>query len=127
MSDTSKISVLHVDDDADIREIATLALETVGEMHVVTAASGQGALDALTSFTPDVLLLDFMMPEMSGEELYHRLQENPDLRDIPCIFMTARVQAEEIQSLKNLGAKDIIEKPFDPMTLADQIKAILAE
>jgi DNA-binding response OmpR family regulator len=124
MSD--QIKVLHVDDDDDIREITLLALETVGEMHVVQAPSGAEALIKVQTFRPDVLLLDVMMPEMSGEELLVQLRANPDLDNTPCIFMTARVQANEISGLIEQGAIDVIQKPFDPMTLADQIKAIIA-
>lgn len=125
MTDNDQTRVLHVDDDADIREITLLALETVGGMNVVSVGSGQAALDALDSFTPDVFLLDYMMPEMSGEELYQQLQLRPEIRDVPCIFMTARVQSSEVVALEALGAKAVIEKPFDPMTLADKIRAVL--
>ena len=118
--------MLHVDDDDDIREITMLALETVGGMQVVQASSGAEALARVQSFRPDVLLLDVMMPEMSGEELLVQLRANPDLSSTPCIFMTARVQANEISGLKDQGAVDVIQKPFDPMTLSDQIRAIIA-
>jgi len=124
MSD--QLKVLHVDDDDDIREITLLALEVVGGMQVVQASSGAMALDAVKSFRPDVFLLDVMMPEMSGEELLANFRNDPELCDVPCIFMTARVQANEISGLKESGAVDVIQKPFDPMTLADQVKATIA-
>ncbi|SFR32670.1 response regulator [Litoreibacter janthinus] len=120
-----QIKVLHVDDDGDIREITLLALETVGLMEVVQASSGAEALAKVQSFKPDVFLLDVMMPEMSGEELLARLRTNPDLDNTPCIFMTARVQSNEISGLIENGAIDVIQKPFDPMTLAHQIKEII--
>lgn len=117
--------VLHVDDDDDIREITQMALEAVGGMEVVQASSGAAALEKASAFQPDVFLLDVMMPEMSGEELLAQLRSQPGLAEIPCIFMTARVQANEISAFKEKGAIDVIQKPFDPMTLADRIRAIV--
>ncbi|SDX26254.1 response regulator [Litoreibacter albidus] len=120
-----QLTVLHVDDDDDIREITLLALEAVGGMTVVQASSGAAALVSVENLQPDVLLLDVMMPEMSGVELLSQLRNIPKLQETPCIFMTARVQANEISGLKEHGAVDVIEKPFDPMTLADRIRAII--
>ena len=65
-----------------------------------------------------------MMPDMDGPATLEALRTLPGFADIPVIFMTAKVMAEEISRFKDLGAVDVIEKPFDPMTLADRIKGI---
>lgn len=120
MSETFKI--LHVDDDADVREIARLALETVGGLDVTQCASGAEALRRVEGMMPDVFLLDVMMPEMSGEQLFAALRAKPEFANVPTIFMTARVQPDEIVGFKKLGAIDVIEKPFDPMTLSERVQ-----
>ncbi|TMM54636.1 response regulator [Sulfitobacter sabulilitoris] len=118
---TTPLTVLHVDDDDDIREIALLALETVGGLNVTQCASGAEALKAVKGMSPDVFLLDVMMPEMSGEQLFAALRAMPEYAHVPTIFMTARVQPDEIVGFKELGAVDVIEKPFDPMALSDRV------
>jgi len=120
------LKILHVEDDADIREIAQMALELSGDFEVVQCVSGESALETINDFTPDVLLLDMMMPGMTGQQTLEHIRKRPHLAEIPAIFMTARAQRAEIQEFKDLGAADVISKPFDPITLGDQIKAILA-
>lgn len=122
---TTPLKVLHVDDDADIREIALLALDTVGGLDVTQCASGAEALTAVQGMQPDVFLLDVMMPEMSGEQLFAALRAMPQFADVPTIFMTARVQPDEVTGFKALGAVDVIEKPFDPMTLAERVTSVV--
>lgn len=119
------IKILHVEDDADIREIADLALALSGEFEVVQCESGQAALEIAGTIHPQVLLLDMMMPGMTGVQLLEHLRKIDHYRDIPAIFMTARVQPSEIEELRAAGAVAIIVKPFDPMTLSGQIKEIL--
>lgn len=121
------LKVLHVEDDLDIQEIAKLSLETIGGFEVHQCSSGSQALAEVMDFQPEVFLLDVMMPEMSGDTLYAKLKTMPGLENIPAIFMTARAQAENVIELKELGALDVILKPFDAMTLPEQIKSILAE
>lgn len=116
--------ILYVEDDADIRAVAELALEEVGGFSVKSCGSGQEALLEGPEFLPDLILLDVMMPGMDGPSTLHALQEIPTLRGTPVVFMTAKVQTEEVASYRKLGAVDVIPKPFDPMTLADQIREI---
>ena len=118
---TRPLRVLHVDDDADIREIALLSLETVGGLDVLQCASGREALDGIDAFQPDVLLLDVMMPEMSGQQLLTEIRKLPGMSGVPAIFMTARVQPAEIAAFRELGAADVSQKPFDPMALSSQL------
>ncbi|MFD2740263.1 response regulator [Sulfitobacter aestuarii] len=120
------IKLLHVEDDADIREIAKMALEISGDFEVMQCVSGQDALDAAEAFAPDVMVLDMMMPGMTGKETLTRLREVAALKDVPAIFMTARAQHAELEELRAMGAADVISKPFDPMSLGDQIKAAMA-
>lgn len=116
--------ILYVEDEPDIREIALLALETVGGFEVVVCASGQEALQRGPVFAPDLILLDVMMPGMDGPETLLALRKLPALGRTPVVFMTAKVQPREIAHYKELGALDVIAKPFDPMTLADTVRAI---
>jgi two-component system, OmpR family, response regulator len=116
--------VLYVEDDADIRTIATLALETVGGLQLHACAGGQAALEVAPQFAPDLLLLDVMMPGMDGPTTLQRLRELPGTARTPVVFMTAKVQASEVAHYRSLGAIGVITKPFDPMTLAAQVRAL---
>ncbi|MEC7816129.1 MAG: response regulator [Pseudomonadota bacterium] len=118
--------VLCVEDDADIRAVAELALVDVGGCDVKMCESGRQALVEAPEFQPDVILLDVMMPEMDGPETLRALRKLDGLAAVPVIFMTARIQGGEIQEYLAMGAVDVIPKPFDPMILADEVRAILA-
>lgn len=118
------IKLLHVDDDEVILEIAKMALEISDDIKVVQCISGQDALRKVNEFIPDVFLLDVMMPGMTGQQTLEKLRERPSLKNVPVIFMTARASATN-QDLFNLGAIDVIDKPFDPMALSVRIKSAL--
>lgn len=115
--------VLHVDDDDDIRMIARMALEVVGSLDVHQCASGPQAIADAAAFAPDLFLLDYMMPEMSGEDTLRALRKIPGLENVPAIFMTARVQPDIAKALLDDGALAVIPKPFDPMELCTQLHA----
>ena len=117
-------TILYVEDDPDIQEVVTMALELVGGFEVTVAGSGREALIAVDGSTPDLILLDVMMPDMDGPTTLAHLRERPGLADVPVVFITAKVQATEIEYFKSLGAVDVIAKPFDPVTLASQVQAI---
>lgn len=116
--------ILHVEDEADIRAVAKMALEKVGGFIVKSCASGEEALKEAETFGPDLLLLDVMMPGMDGPATLKALWEKPSLADVRAIFMTAKVQPAEVDQFKSMGVDAIIAKPFDPMTLAEQLSAI---
>lgn len=116
--------VLYVEDDPDIRSIATMALEAVGGLEVRACSSHAEALEAATGFAPDVLVLDVMMPGMDGPATLAGLRRLPATAATPVIFMTAKVQASEVQGYHALGAIGVITKPFDPMGLADQVRSL---
>ena len=116
--------ILYVEDEDDIRTIAQLALETVGGFVLKSCAGGAQALREGPDFAPDLILLDVMMPGMDGPSTLAALREHAALAEVPVIFMTAKVQQGEIAHYRALGSLDVIAKPFDPMTLADQVRAI---
>ena len=118
------VRVLYVEDEDDIRAVAQIALDGEG-FELLPCASGQEALEKATDFSPDVILLDVMMPGMDGPTTLSQLRNIPQTANTPAIFMTAKVQPSEVAQLKSLGALDVIAKPFDPMGLADQLHAIL--
>lgn len=121
------LHVLYVDDDDDIREIATLALELDPGLKVTAFSGGEAALKALDGgLRPDVVLLDVMMPDMDGPATLAAMRERSALTATPVIFITARAQAHEKDRFVALGAVGVITKPFDPMDLADDLRAILA-
>lgn len=122
MTDLKKI--MHVEDDPSIQTVARVALEAVGGFEVCTCGSGQEALTRYPEFQPELILLDVMMPGMDGPSTLKQLQSTFDLTGIPVVFMTAKVQASEIESYKSLGASDVVVKPFDPMSLSAQIREI---
>lgn len=117
--------ILHVEDDADIREIALLSLEFAGDFEVTQCASGEEALKALETLQPDILLLDVMMPGMNGVQLLANIRAIDALNSVPAIFMTARVQGTELQSLYDVGAIGVIAKPFDPVELGNEINNLI--
>ena len=116
--------IMLVEDDGDIRTVAAMSLEMVGGLNVLACESGEAALDAIASFSPQLVLLDVMMPGMNGPEVLSRMRARPEGAQIPVAFMTAKVQPEEVRALLALGVVDVIAKPFDPMTLPDQVKAL---
>lgn len=121
------LTVLHVDDEPDIREVATFSLELDPDIALTTVGSGAAALDLLQGgLKPDVILLDVMMPQLDGPGTLAQLRALPGLGATPVIFMTARVQASERDRYLDLGAIGVITKPFDPMTLASQVRDLLA-
>ncbi len=117
--------VLLVDDDPNIRIVAQMSLEDVGQWQVILAASGAEALAAVRQECPDLILLDIMMPEMDGVTTFIRLKESAAGCTIPVIFLTAKIQEHEIESYLSLGAAGIIAKPFDPLSLPDRIRQIV--
>jgi CheY-like chemotaxis protein len=118
--------VLVVDDDDAIREIAAVSMRAVGGHDVLTAASGAEALVVAATQSPDVILLDVMMPELDGPTTASRLQEDDRSRGIPVILLTAKVHARDTAPLGRVdGVCGIIAKPFDPMTLPQQVAQML--
>jgi CheY-like chemotaxis protein len=121
-----RLKVLYVDDEADIREVAMLALELDPAIEFRGESSGMAGLAAAAAWRPDAILLDVMMPSMDGPTTLMLLKNNDVTRMIPVIFVTARAQSREIEEFIKLGAREVITKPFDPMTLAAEVRRRIA-
>lgn len=117
-------TVLYVDDEPDIREIVQLALGLTDELAVHVCESGEQALAIIPRIEPDLVMLDVMMPGMDGPTTMRKMRADPELADIPVIFMTAKAMPQEIMRFHELGALGVIPKPFDPMHLTQQVFAM---
>lgn len=117
--------ILIVDDEDDIREVAALTLETIAGWEVVSANSGAQGLARAAEHQPDAILLDVMMPGMDGPATFRELRKNPATAGIPVLLLTAKVQSSDQRRFADLGVEAVLFKPFDPMTLADQISRVL--
>lgn len=117
--------ILIIDDEDDIREVAALSLETVAGWDVETAASGAQGIARAAEYRPEAILLDVMMPGMDGPATFRELRQNPATQAIPVLLLTAKVQASDQKRFADLGVDGVLFKPFDPMTLAEQITAAL--
>ena len=118
--------ILYVEDDPDIQAIAMMVLETISGFTVEACSCGSDALQKAVAFNPDLILLDVMMPGMDGPETLKGLRAFPELETTPVVFMTAKVQPQEVQAYLGMGAVGVIAKPFDPMTLAQELRDIWA-
>ena len=116
--------ILYVEDEPDIQAVARIALESVGGFTLEVCSSGFEAIEKAPAFKPDLLLLDVMMPGMDGVSTLQELRKQPELKNTPAMFMTAKVRPSEIEQLRNEGAIDVIPKPFDPMTLSENLKRL---
>jgi CheY-like chemotaxis protein len=118
-------TVLVVDDDDSIREIAEISLEVVGGLRVLTASGGVEALELAREHHPDAVLMDVMMPDMDGLTTFRHMQADAAIRHIPVILVTAKVQVGDRQMWDGLAISGVISKPFDPMTLASDVGRML--
>jgi diguanylate cyclase (GGDEF)-like protein len=116
--------VLVVDDDEDIRTVLRVTLELAG-FTVITAADGPDGLDLARSESPDVILLDVMMPSMDGLEVLTRLRADARTAHLPVLLVTARVQSQDAVDGLEKGADDYITKPFDPDEVAARVRAAI--
>jgi len=116
--------ILIADDEPDILEISRIALETVGGFEVSVCSSGKTLLERLPEFGPDLVIVDVLMPDMTGPEVFEEIRRRPEYDEVPVIYLTGVIQEEELADLRETGVADIILKPFDPMTLADRINGV---
>ncbi|MBN1591449.1 MAG: response regulator [Pirellulales bacterium] len=117
-------SVLVVEDEEDIRELVSYNLQKEG-YRVVGVASGEDALKALESNTPDLILLDIMLPGLDGLKICRKLKENPAFKAVPIIMLTAKGEEPDIVAGLNMGADDYVTKPFSPKVLLARAQAVL--
>jgi CheY-like chemotaxis protein len=121
--------ILLADDEPDILEISRMALETVGGFDIEVCSSGAELLQRLPEFKPDLVIIDFLMPDMVGTEVLRAVRLVPGFEEVPVVFLTGVIQGDDIDDMEELrrsGVTEIILKPFDPMALADRISGIWA-
>jgi CheY-like chemotaxis protein len=117
--------ILVVDNEEYIQEVAKICLETVANWEVLTAGSGEEGINKAATYQPDAILLDVMMPDMDGIATFEKLKANIKTSDIPVILLTAKIQASDRHRYSELGIKEAIGKPFNPLELANQIATAL--
>lgn len=116
--------VLYVEDDEDIQRIVRLSLERVGKLSIEIVGNSMHAIAAMKTFRPDLVMLDWMMPEMDGPTLFRKMQEDPEVAALPVVFITAKASSRELDSLIAMGAKGTISKPFSPKDLPEQLRTL---
>jgi CheY-like chemotaxis protein len=117
--------VLVIDDEPDIRRVVELALKVLGKLQVALASSGAEGVEAAARERPDVILLDVMMPGTDGPATLELLRGRAETAAIPVIFLTAKVQPKDLEHLRAIGGIGVIQKPFDPTTLAREVRRLL--
>lgn len=119
------LRVLHIDDEPDICEVVKISLDLDPALEVHSSFTGADGLADAAAWSPDLILLDIMMPGMDGIATLERLRKNPKTTKIPVVFMTARARVHELEHFRSLGVAGVIAKPFDPMTLAVSVRSYL--
>ena len=114
--------VMCVEDDPDIRMILEFSLTTVGGYEVCLCSGGHAALAQAPSFRPDLVLLDVMMPGLTGPETLSALRKQPGMKGVPVVFMTAKAMPDEVEKLLQYGATGVIVKPFNLTALPQDIR-----
>lgn len=117
----TSLTILYAEDDQDIQMIASMALSDIGGFKVHLCNNGAEALEQAPLIQPDLILLDVMMPQMDGPSALVALQQSLGDELPPVVFITAKASSQEITRLMGMGASNVITKPFDPMTLADNV------
>ncbi|MHC4190303.1 MAG: response regulator [Planctomycetota bacterium] len=123
--DSGKRKVLIVDDDAEIVELLVDVLTRDGRFETKTASSGYEAGIATQRFRPEVILLDYMLPDVNGNVVCQTIRKNPEFENIKIIIVSGVVKQDEIEQLLKSGAEDFIRKPFDVAELTGKITAVL--
>jgi two-component system, OmpR family, response regulator len=118
--------ISYVEDDEDIQRIVRMSLERVGKMTVDVVGDPTLAIEAMASFKPDLVMLDWMMPKMDGPTLFREMKQHPETRNLPVVFITAKASARDLESLMAMGAVGTISKPFSPKDLPEQLREIWA-
>ncbi len=122
----SRPTVLIVDDNAQNLELLEVYMEDLPEINVVRATNGLEALQQVTDARPDLILLDIMMPKMSGFEVCKRIKTDPKTRDTIIIMVTALNETSDVERAAECGSDDYLTKPIDRKALIDQVRTLLA-
>ena len=118
--------ILIAEDEPDIRELVAFTLRFAG-YEVVTAANGEEAVQQAVKELPDLALMDVRMPRMTGYDACRAMKANPELKDIPVVFLSAKGQEGEIATGLEAGAEEYLLKPFAPDQLTERVRAILTK
>ena len=118
--------ILIAEDEPDIRDLVAFTLRFAG-YEVVAANNGEEAVQMASREFPDLILMDVRMPRMTGYDACRVMKADPELKDIPIVFLSAKGQESEIKIGMNAGAEDYLLKPFAPDQLTDRVRAILAK
>jgi len=116
--------ILYVEDDEDIQRIVRMSLERIGKLSVEIVGNSMNAIEAMKAYQPDLVMLDWMMPEMDGPTLFRMMKEDSAVADLPVVFITAKASSRELEELIRMGAKGTISKPFSPKDLPDQLRTL---
>jgi CheY-like chemotaxis protein len=116
--------ILIAEDERDSRELISFTLQFAGH-EVIATGNGEEAYHTTLREIPDLILMDVRMPRMTGYEACRALKSNPELKDIPVVFLSAKGQESEIQQGLEAGAEEYLLKPFAPDQLTNRVKAIL--
>jgi CheY-like chemotaxis protein len=124
MPDRPLNRICYVEDDEDIQRIVRMSLERVGKMTVEVVSDPTLAIEAMTSFKPDLVMLDWMMPKMDGPAVFQQMKLRPETSALPVVFITAKAAQRDLDELMKMGAAATISKPFSPKDLPEQLRAI---
>ena len=116
--------ICYVEDDEDIQRIVRMTLERVGKMTVEVVGDPTLAIEAMSAFKPDLVMLDWMMPKMDGPAVFQQMKLRPETSALPVVFITAKASQRELDELSALGAVGTISKPFSPKDLPEQLRQI---
>ncbi|MDX2099879.1 MAG: response regulator [Leptolyngbyaceae cyanobacterium bins.59] len=117
--------ILVIDDEVRIQEVVQVCLETLGNWVVITASAGKEGLVKAELEQPDAILLDVSLPDIDGLTIFQQLQTNAATRHIPVILLTAKVQTSDRQQFDQIAVAGVIAKPFDALTLPEQVRSFL--
>jgi CheY-like chemotaxis protein len=124
MPERPLIRICYVEDDEDIQRIVRMSLERVGRMTVEVVGDPTLAIEAMTAFKPDLVMLDWMMPKMDGPAVFRQMKLRPETSRLPVVFITAKAAQRDLDELAKMGAAGTISKPFSPKDLPDQLREI---
>lgn len=119
-----RITILYAEDEEILQKIVKYALERFGNYSVMTCDDGTQAVAAALKYRPDLIILDVMMPGKDGLTAFEEIRAIPEVADTPIVFMTARIQPDEVEVYRKIGAVNVIGKPFEPSHLPDIISEI---
>ena len=119
--------ICYVEDDEDIQRIVRMSLERIGKMTVQVVTDPTQAIEAIKSFGPDLVMLDWMMPVMDGPTLFRKMKALPETSALPVVFITAKAAQRDLDELMSMGAVGTISKPFSAKDLPEQLRAIWAK